>query len=62
VGLAVPANAEQSPRATCVMGPHKAKAEGIYTELISPVGVRLWQLYWYRLTGAAGTRATCACG
>jgi hypothetical protein len=51
VGRAVPANAEQSPRATCVMGPQKVEAEGIYTNLSSPVGVRLWQFYWYRLTG-----------
>jgi hypothetical protein len=35
-GMAVPANAEQSPRASCVMGPHKVEAEGIYTNLSNP--------------------------
>jgi hypothetical protein len=50
-GMAVPANAEQSPRASCVMGPHKVEAEGIYTNLSNPQGVRLWQFFWYRLTG-----------
>jgi hypothetical protein len=49
--LATPARAGWTPRVGCQMGPHKVEAEGLYTNLSNPYGVRLYQWFGYRLTG-----------